>query len=414
MSDPTAPLSPLAAPEPNTRAYCIGRVLQHVGAVAMLTALPVKLNLCHISLAVLALGTLLTRSPIHRGPGFFAACAFAALQILSIAVSPYEAPIHSLGMIYIPVSLYLLIPALSRDKIRSQALIGLHAGLAFTIVVAFLQYTIGHDGDVKPFRISSAGISFITGLHPTHLSYSYLIASAVIASFAATTAVTAAWPAWLRHSRWPLRLLGLITIPLAGTRSVIVGLAAAGPASQLSASWKRRLITIGGAGLLILVALAAMWLFQPERFERTINAQDGRWDIWRASWAILRDHPWFGTGGSDAFTTLYDGYHHRLTSAPITANHHAHNSFLGVATEHGIFALLAYCTWLITLGVACWRQRHEHPTACSIGLAALALCVGAGMFEHYAGDSEGMYGLCIVMALALAVPRRPAGDATLD
>lgn len=90
-----------------------------------------------------------------------------------------------------------------------------------------------------------------------------------------------------------------------------------------------------------------------ERFLSIFSAQDStvlyRFDIWRASLSMLRDHLFTGIGvGSDAFSSVLSSY------APSLSAPHSHSLLLQLTIEGGVLALVFFLALLVL------RLLHLH------------------------------------------------------
>ncbi|MDY6877783.1 MAG: O-antigen ligase family protein [Chloroflexota bacterium] len=107
-------------------------------------------------------------------------------------------------------------------------------------------------------------------------------------------------------------------------------------------------------GTVAVAAVAAIPLLRTPRFASLLDTQSGttflRLQLWRSSWTMFRDHPWFGVG-PDNFLYHYRGRY--ILPAAWEEPHisQAHNILLDYATRMGLVGLAAGA-WL---QVSFWR-----------------------------------------------------------
>jgi|GEM_PF-317841 len=98
----------------------------------------------------------------------------------------------------------------------------------------------------------------------------------------------------------------------------------------------------------------------------------GRLNIWRGALKIIADFPFWGTGYG-TFSTVIPYYAPELRGRKMDA----HNSYLIIAAEMGIPALLLFL-WILFLII--WKTRRLYRTAKDPFLKAMALGFLAGLF----------------------------------
>lgn len=163
----------------------------------------------------------------------------------------------------------------------------------------------------------------------------------------------ALWLLWW-HNIWPWFL------------GVYGGVAAGMMLGMLVLTQSRGALLALGAGLVCLVTLHAGWkwglgmmgvsvaggvivgpTFQVPTAAETLA---GRWDIWTHSWQALHDFLFTGVGLGTLGITLDTLYPLRLFAPGEIP--HAHNLYLQIAADLGIFGLLA---WLAIFGLVSWH-----------------------------------------------------------
>jgi O-antigen ligase len=141
----------------------------------------------------------------------------------------------------------------------------------------------------------------------------------------------------------------------------------------------------------------------------SLDAQVRR-QVWSASAAIVRAHPWFGVGAGNYRDALRETHLTRFDMV------HAHNMMLHIAAESGIPAMCAFgWLWLLVFRML-WRlwPAREAPDPVSAGIfgALVAFFVRALMDHFFTGleTSERMsYVLWTLFAMTAAAWRAPAG-----
>ena len=106
----------------------------------------------------------------------------------------------------------------------------------------------------------------------------------------------------------------------------------------------------------------------------------GRVFIWKNVWQAVKERPLFG-GGPDTLSRRITAYFERYDEAGHivrrTGIDTAHNEYLNILANQGLFALLC---WLGALGcstVRFVRRAGERPAALICGSAVLGYCVQA-------------------------------------
>ena len=106
----------------------------------------------------------------------------------------------------------------------------------------------------------------------------------------------------------------------------------------------------------------------------------GRIYIWKNVWQAVKERPLFG-GGPDTLSRRITAYFERYDEAGHivrrTGIDTAHNEYLNILANQGLFALLC---WLGALGcsaVRFVRRAGERPAALICGSAVLGYCVQA-------------------------------------
>ena len=104
-------------------------------------------------------------------------------------------------------------------------------------------------------------------------------------------------------------------------------------------------------------------------------------DVWRAAWAMWRDHPWLGVG-LDGFQWAYPRYM-ELTAWREPLLYHPHNALLEIGTWMGILGVLAFAAigWA---SLDLRRGRDSCPSGVCLGLmAGWAAGLAHGMVDAF-------------------------------
>jgi O-antigen ligase len=208
---------------------------------------------------------------------------------------------------------------------------------------------------------------------------------------------------------------GLLTIYESSSRSSLVALAIATiliAARYLGELRNRRLI---GAAAVIALGLAfAMVLIPslqstiPNFFASILKLDDplrgigsgetGRSDLWRAAFGLWLDHPLIGVG-------------FRMHELYLPADLSAHNAYLAMLADTGVFG----CAWYVLLLITCWlgmfRIKDQGTRHLIIGLVSSYTFVG--LFERRAINGANPMSVLFLMAamylygeVSLAAARR--------
>lgn len=194
------------------------------------------------------------------------------------------------------------------------------------------------------------------------------------------------WMAWV--CRLQLVLAGttiLLTASRGATLATLVALSIV-PLTQARLTARQRIAVLLTASLLICAAL----FFVPESsWERlsTLPSElergtlTGRTVIWRAGWEIFRVHPFLGIG-ANAFRPIVS----RVLAEPIRLGDRdpappAHNTFLSVLVEQGIFGFALFCALLVSLTLSLRGMPPFPKRLWMVSLAVWAVGVSSLTWE---------------------------------
>ncbi len=366
----------------------------------------------HISFAIMLAGIVLGAYPIHRLPGFTWGCLFALWQIAGVVFRPESGrPLfhQGYGTSFIWLVLYPATVVLSQQRWRRWAIHLMVVAVLGSLALAVCQFFIGFGGQ-RPLRVSSQGTKLLQsgGFMPLHLTQGFIMTLMALIFWSHRPARDASFPAI-----WLGRLASIFAVLFANSRSgftaLLAGFAAWCAASRGRGRWWSLVVLVVGTP-----ALAGwLWIFHPVALMKIYNWQDGRLIIWEVAAHVVRENPWFGVGegsfrvANDRWVAILYPEHSRdaWLRAP-----DAHNSLLGLASEHGIPALVFFVLFLASILRHLYRRRHEDPRAWQLGCGVVAALAVGSQFEHYAGHSVPSYAFFIALAFAVASQRQESNE----
>lgn len=136
--------------------------------------------------------------------------------------------------------------------------------------------------------------------------------------------------------------------------------------------------------------------------------------IWETSWDMLRDHPILGIGPG-MYRQQQDAYAPQVATVGFSRIH-AHNSYLQLAVERGVFALMAFAwLWGVVLRMAFrsmasmrGRENFRHAAVRGATAGVIGFLID-GLFQNNFGDSE-VSALVFLLAGVIYVFRREGED----
>lgn len=139
-------------------------------------------------------------------------------------------------------------------------------------------------------------------------------------------------------------LLAVINIVLTGSRNADIGLVIGAVTLIIIFSWKL---------IFIIGPAAAISMFIPRISRRildiTNSSQDAsRISLWKTAIKMIKEHPILGVGNGN-YVSRYDEYVKRYPELkyPWFTHYPCHNSYLKVASELGVFGIIAFVCMLI-------------------------------------------------------------------
>lgn len=177
---------------------------------------------------------------------------------------------------------------------------------------------------------------------------------------------------WHRAVKWIALLfaagLVLFTLVLTGSRGGFVAFAVMVVAGLWCMSRRRsvRVAIVIGTIALVLAGIAALG--------RGTRSLEARLDYWRGAVAIMRDHPWIGTGPG-TFGSIYPKY----KTADTEEAQLVHNNYLQMWCDSGVAGFVMFAAlWMVTARDMFRVARERRDDA-----AAIAICAAlAGWVVH--------------------------------
>ncbi len=104
-----------------------------------------------------------------------------------------------------------------------------------------------------------------------------------------------------------------------------------------------------------------------------------RYAFWHSTWQMILDHPWLGVGWG-AYWEMYPRYDYFVHNADVII-YHAHNMYLNMASETGLFGLALFLAAFIGHGWGAWQlyRNATQPLEEAVGLGMLLVIIGLGV-----------------------------------
>jgi O-antigen ligase len=256
---------------------------------------------------------------------------------------------------------------------------GLALATVFVCLLAMQQYFGGLE-QTRAYAVAhgdaaKASKDFLLRMTSNRVFGSFVYPNALAGFLTVAFAPTLAW-IWVRARGWDARVKW-IAVGFAGGEMVFCllltgsrgGLATFG-AMVLTVLWclaprggRRTAIAIVG----LVVALVALLMVGRSSglLHFGTSSLEARTDYWRGAIAIIKDHPWVGTGPG-TFGSIYPKYKTALTEEAQTV----HNNFLQMWSDSGVLAFAAFAgLWLVAV-----RDSFRLARQRAGDVAAAALC----------------------------------------
>lgn len=134
------------------------------------------------------------------------------------------------------------------------------------------------------------------------------------------------------------------------------------------------------------------------------NLEDQRFSIWTDSIAAIERFFPFGSG-MGSFDEVFQNFESLETLVPAMARR-AHNDFLEIGLEAGVFGLALVAGWALWLGWTWGRRRGEDGTAQRDGAALALVSIAAQSCVDYPLRNEAI--LCVAATLICVMVLQPA------
>ncbi|MCF7838618.1 MAG: O-antigen ligase family protein, partial [Candidatus Marinimicrobia bacterium] len=203
-------------------------------------------------------------------------------------------------------------------------------------------------------------------------------------------------------------LIMLPALLLTQSRSGILGLGVGLGVTLLLLSARRGrkcfLWALFGLPTLAVAAAAALW-FGSEIIRHRFNAKDfggsavSRVAIWRDSWPMVTDSPWFGHGGG-SYRWLFPSYKGSLLSQRWVR--YAHNEYIHTAADYGLPGLALFAVLLTWLGVALLRAALRSGRDGALAAGALGALVASAVHACFDFNFH-IFGCVLVLALVIGL-----------
>ncbi|MEK7413735.1 MAG: O-antigen ligase family protein [Planctomycetota bacterium] len=391
----------------------IGRTLIWIGATAILVGMFMTPPWVNIGLALGVVGAVMTRAPLLSLPVVGWGAAFAGWLALTVIVGALRKQAYAdqvPGVVHAWLCLPIVAAAAVSVQWRGIAVRVLIVAAIAAAIVGVLQFTIGLGTGF--LRIDPNGTEHFTvsrGFSALHLTFGF--AGALLAALSAQPhAAMGLSTAWA----WVGRGVALVVLGICGARSAVLG-GAAGIVAALATRGRSWLIIAGiTAVALVGLVLGRMALTDSGRLHNMFAGTDGRWAIWATSAAMVKEHPFVGMGGREAYKLAYNATYERVAPGPpnefgnTEGCAHAHNWLLALAAEHGLPAVVLHLALIGAVLVTCWRHRRESPAGWGTAAAVTTTALIAGVFEPYPTQAVpgAAFHACLGVALGLAYAGR--------
>jgi O-antigen ligase len=148
---------------------------------------------------------------------------------------------------------------------------------------------------------------------------------------------------------------------------------------------------------------------------RTVDVSAENWSVvermahWQAAWYMFLAHPWFGIGPGN-YAAVYDRYYLPGWLEPLG---HAHNYYLNLAAETGIFGLAGFLTTLgLAFRAAILGLRGPNPFWRTVALGVLGSLVAISL--HSAFDNLFVHGVSVQIGALIGLAALSSGQAEAD
>jgi O-antigen ligase len=204
---------------------------------------------------------------------------------------------------------------------------------------------------------------------------------------------------------------------MTGTRAAVAGLVLGCFLSLMLLTGKRTRI-FAVAALLVIVAIATIWIQHSRRTEWVDHADISthfRVLMWQDGLRLIRQHPFFGVGMETVRLHYVEWNIRGFIQYKVMS--HFHSTYVQIAVERGIPALIAWLWFCVAYGIFLWRLisrlRSKSRFACAVAVGTLAELIAFCFtsFFHYNLGEEPLammfffyFGLAVAMDRMLSTP----------
>jgi O-antigen ligase len=203
-----------------------------------------------------------------------------------------------------------------------------------------------------------------------------------------------------------------LALLLTGTRAAVAGLVL-GCFLSLMLLVGRRTRILAIAALVVIVAGATIWI-QRSRGTKWVDPADisthFRVLMWEDGVRLIRQHPFFGVGMETVRLHYLEWNIRGFIQYNVMS--HFHSTYLQIAVERGIPALIAWLWFCIAYGIFLWRLvsrlRSRSGFACAVAAGALAGLIAfcfTSFFHYNLGEESVAMMLYFYFGLAIAMDR---------
>jgi len=379
-----------------------------IGAGTALSRLPLLLRVSLIMIPLVPLAQLLPLPPsLWAGlPGRDAPAAIFQLvgaqdEWHPISLTPRNT-LFSLLLLLPPYAAFIAATTLGA-RARARSVIVFLAASGLSVAVGIIQVAT-HGAALDFFGSSHRGN--LIGFFANRNHQGVMLAIAACFSIAAVHRHIRPWQA---AATWSAILSVTFLALVVGTTSrAALGLTALSLAMicyiQFLSDFgrKRPLLLIGLAiGTLLVVYFLSYSRVVDQALTRFNDVKDdGRWEIWEASWPLVRQYfPW--GSGIGSFIPAFAAVENIDSLTPYYVNH-AHNDYLEILIEGGILGVLALVIFMLAIGTRAaavvFRKRELPPFGAPAGIALLV--VGLHSVVDYPLRTEA---IAVLFAIILAI-----------
>ena len=354
----------------------------------------------HISIGLLFLTLLSTgRLKYISFPGTFAILGLVAWQLLSQVFGPYPGEMLKGGGITYHWLLIPIIAAMAQNP-KHWYLFSRwwFIGLIFAFILCVVQFLVGVDKELGPWRVSLEGDQFgrVTGFQYRTWIMSFLFGLGAVFFCGLRNDECFYKQRWVRILAIIMCLVGLV---LTQNRGILVALIAASLWQILPRyKWK-------GVSILIVcacISLLVISIMRPKVFDN-LGTLSGRTVIWDTSIGVIKDSPVFGVG-RDHFQEHYieswnpsdDKDWPKRLRMKIG---HTHSDYVGLASYYGIAAALFYILFLCKFSFDVLRARGSNGHWSYVAMSVVTYLAVASITENYLDHSTSFYACisCLVL-----------------